>query len=78
MAEMNEEQMFEDAIDAQVAAAGAIARLNIIEALRAAGLMFSNAMPALTEEGEIALRVTVEDSEIGVSLVDGWGGTVHR
>ena len=70
---MVEVMMFQDTIDLQIASVGAIARLDILKALRAAGLIFPEAMPTLTEEDENALRVTVEDSEISVSLVDGWG-----
>ena len=70
------ENKFQDAIHDQTMLTGAIARLNVIDVIRAAGLVFPKVMPALkewVEEVDGALLVTVDGDEVEVSLEDWWG-----
>ena len=74
------EEKFGTAIQTQTMAAGALARLYVIDTLRAAERDFPETMPALkewAEETDGALCVTVEDDGgIEVVLEDGWGETL--
>ena len=76
MTKMNEEKKFQDASNAQIAAAGAITRLNIIKIIRFAESMFPDDIALLKEWAEAndgGLVVTIDNGEINIEIEDDWG-----